>query len=222
VWVSGFSIAPAFRSKSLASLLMREYLTLLKERSIVRSVQLEVISDNIRASKLYHRMGFRTNFELVDFQIKDIQALSSTEKAAVLNIAESDIPDMALPWLQHRTEYSWQRESSNLLTSCRGMKQFKVTNREGGLVVALAVEQSRTPHRIIGFAFEKESLTAPVLGAALRAALSSSTQSADIRLEPETSELNPLLEQMVGCERDKRYEEHNMVLQIDREEERPA
>jgi hypothetical protein len=201
---------------------MGKYLNLLKERSIIRSVQLEVISDNIAAFKLYDRIGFRTNFELMDFQIKDIKALASTKEAAVFNVAESDIPDMSLPWLQHRTEYSWQRETSNLLTSCRGMKQFKATNPEGGLVVALAVEQSRTPPRIIGFAFEKDSLTPQGLGAALRAALSTSIQAADIRLEPDKSELIPLLEQMVGCERHKTYEEHNMVLQIDREEKRLA
>jgi Acetyltransferase (GNAT) family len=214
--VAGLAIVPAFRSKRIGPLLLREYLNLLREKSNVRLIQLEVIKDNAQAFKLYSRLGFQANFDLQDFVIEDVQALPKTTEETGLTVSASDELDLTLPWLQHRTTYSWQREFSTLLNSCRGMKQHVVKDHKDEFVVALAIETAKDPVRITGFAFECGALTPQRLGRAIRAAIGNTAKGAEVRLEPDSSEVIPLLEEMQGCKRDRSLEEHHMILDLER------
>ena len=219
VWVCGLAIAPAFRSKGVGSLLLGEYLNLLRERPEVRLVQLEVIKENVRAHKLYQRFGFISNFELLDYEIEDVKALPDPTG---LTVSTSDRLDLSLPWLQHRVDYSWQREFSSLLGSCRGLKQVVIKREEGELLAALAIEAAEEPFRITGFAYQRNGLSSEQLASAIRAGVGDASKGVKIRLEPDISDVIPLLEGIDGCKRDPSYEEYNMVLSLESKSEQTA
>jgi RimJ/RimL family protein N-acetyltransferase len=216
-WVAGFAISPAFRGKGVGALLLKEYLQLLKDKSNIITIQLECIMANTRAFKLYQKFGFSTNFDLWNYVVEDIQSLQSP-KATSLTVQTSDQLDLSLPWLQHRTTYSWQREFSALINSPRKVRQFKVLDAEGKLLVAFAVEISKIPARILGFAFESGRLSSSALSEALWVSLEGQVKGIEVAFEPEKSELNPILEAVEGCVRDTSLEEHNMILTLARED----
>ena len=216
IWVAGLAIVPAFRGKGIGPILMKEYLNMLRERSYADMVQLECIKENVAAHKLYLRSGFQDTFELWDYNIAAGQEVSNDEEA--LDAAVSDQLDLSLPWLQYRTEYSWQREMSTLLNSANGQKQV-VVKQAGDLIVGLAIETTKDPMRIVGFAFEKGTLTSNRLGKAIqaaRAAIQNTDKGLQVRLEPDFTETVALLDGLAGCKRGTRYEEYNMVLHLDR------
>jgi RimJ/RimL family protein N-acetyltransferase len=212
-WVAGFAIAPAFRGKGVGALLLREYLQLLKEQSNIVTVQLECIMANTRALKLYQKFGFSINYDLWNYTVEDIKSLEPATSTD-LTVQTSDQLDLDLPWLQHRTTYSWQREFSSLVNSPKNMRQFKILNSKGKLLVAFAVELSKVPARILGFAFHSGHLSASELSDALWIALDGQTKGIEVAFEPDKSELNPLLEGVRGFMRDTSLEEHNMVLTL--------
>ena len=190
---------------------------MLRARSDARLVQLEVIKENARALKLYKRLGFKVTTELREYKIEDVKALVKMDNLTVLT---SDQLDLALPWLQQRTNYSWQRELSSLLNSSRDSKQFVVKKGGGDLVVALAVETAKTPFRITGFAYMKNELISAELAAAIRLAVGDASKGISIVFEPDTSDVVPLLEGIDGCVRETGLEEYQMVLPLERGEKR--
>lgn len=214
-WVAGLAISPPFRGQGIGSLLLTQYLELLREKSAVELVQLEVFKVNAPALKLYQRIGFSTNFDLQDYCFNDVKALASAESTS-LTVHCSDQLDLTLPWLQHRILYSWQREFSSLINSNKSPKQYTVLDNSGKLVVALAVETSKEPARINGFAFESGQLSSVDLSRGIRISLEGTAKAAEIRMEPDTSELIKILEAMEGCTRDPSFEEHHMIFPLDR------
>ncbi len=206
---------PRFRGKGVGSILLREYLNLLRERSDVRIVQLEVIKQNARAFKLYQRFGFTSMLELRDYEIENVRSLPEVQN---LTLSTSDQLDLTLPWLQQRTKYSWQRELSTLLNSSRGLQQYVIRGNGEELVVALSIETAKRPFRLTGFAFEKDALTSRDLAGAIRIAVGDASKGISIMFEPYTSEAIPLLAGIDGCVRDTRMEEYQMVLLLERNE----
>lgn len=188
---------------------------MLRGRSDVRLVQLEVIKENARALKLYKRLGFNVTTELREYEIEDVTALAGMDS---LSVSTSDRLDLALPWLQQRTDYSWQRELSSLLNSSRDLKQFVVKEDGGQFVAALAIETAKTPFRVTGFAYKKSELTSGELAAAIRLAVGNASKRVSIVFEPDTSDVVHLLEGIDGCVRKTGLEEYQMVLPLERNE----
>ena len=96
------------------------------------------------------------------------------------------------------------------------MKQSVVRKEGGEFLAAVAIETIKEPFRIIGFAYAKDKLTSQELASAIRLAVGDACKEIEVHLEPEASEVNVLLDGMEGCGRDKEFEEHHMILQLDR------
>lgn len=67
-WCGGFGIVPAFRGTGASRLLADEMVRVARETGL-RLLQLEVLTQNIRARKLYERVGFRVQRRLFGLEI---------------------------------------------------------------------------------------------------------------------------------------------------------
>ena len=103
-WIGGFGVAPAHRGAGVASLLLKALLTNARQ-NYIRTVALEVLSQNSRAIRTYERGGFRTRRKL-----ESSRWLAPADCPAQVPLAAPDPfldrPDIATP--------CWQRESRSL------------------------------------------------------------------------------------------------------------
>ncbi|OZJ02361.1 hypothetical protein BZG36_04475 [Bifiguratus adelaidae] len=185
-WCAGFALVPEYRIKGVGKLLMQEYLRVLKQHPLVRSVQLEVFSQNIAARRLYERVGFTKNLHLEGFEFPEVSSLTVPANGDWMTELTDRI-DVRLPWLQHTVDYSWQRELSTLIN--RGAKQFTIRRRDGTLVFAMVLvarKQETDTLSILAFAFETPPTQEELVHYLSLAAQKLERNKVDITEEPNT------------------------------------
>lgn len=112
-WCGGFGIIPAFRGSGASRQLAEEMVRVARTTGLSQ-LQLEVLTQNIRARKLYERVGFVVQRRLFGLQI----ATSSLSKGASTPIAIYSLPlNKMLSWSrQDQVQPTWGLELASLLT----------------------------------------------------------------------------------------------------------
>lgn len=209
-WLAGICLVPKFRDRRLGPVLFTEYLTLLKEQSSIELLQFECITQNARALKMYTNFGceidgalhyYNVDVPSPDLNAGDLQVASDTSKI-----------DLRLPWLQHTTAYSWQREVSVMLNGVHRQFIFKRESNDD-VELAFAVEVKRDPPRVNGIAYRHRPTQEAFVDCLRRVAAILGVGELTFPNEPESSDLTPLLD-AVG-KRDETSQKH-LTLAIER------
>jgi GNAT superfamily N-acetyltransferase len=104
-WIGGFGVAPEFRSRGYGHQLLDALIGTARERG-VKSIQLEVLADNLPAIQAYRKAGFERSRVLRSFEhfVEDPSKPAGFITAAIEDFI--NVPDPATP--------CWQRERSTL------------------------------------------------------------------------------------------------------------
>ena len=211
-WCAGLALVPTWRAKKVGGVLTKKYLELLNEKSDIKVLQLECINANVPAMKLYERVGFRKNYDLF---IYGFEGGGDNRRGAPdgYEFRNSDALDLQLPWLQYRTQYSWQREISSVLAiKSTQLALCKIT--DGSLVMAIAVEERIDYHRIIAIAYT-ENPGSEHLSLLIREAVAASGKNKALLVnEPEHSPVISLLESVGN--RETELESTHMIYEFQR------
>lgn len=190
-WLAGIFLAPEYRGRGLGPLLFQEYLNLLKERSSVDILQFECVLQNHRALKMYQNFGCVITGALFYYHV-DVPEPDAN--AGTLELVGTDAQiDLRLPWLQHTTPYSWQREFSVILTGFHQQFLFKRPS-EDEVALALAVDTTSQVPRINGIAYSSRPRADELFDCLRRVAAKLDVSQLDFTNEPETSDVSVLLE----------------------------
>lgn len=209
-WLAGIFLAPDYRGRRLGPLLFQEYLTLLKERSSVDILQFECVLQNHRALKMYQNFGCVITGALFYYHV---EVGEPDPNAGTLELVGSDTNiDLRLPWLQHTTAYSWQREFSVILTGFHQQFLFKRAS-EDEVALALAVDTTSQVPRINAIAYSNRPRADELLDCLRRVAAKLGVSQLDFTNEPETSDVSALLE--VIARRNELSQKH-LILAIER------
>jgi ribosomal protein S18 acetylase RimI-like enzyme len=112
-WCGGFGIVPAFRGSG-ASRLLAEEMVRVAQTTGLSQLQLEVLTQNIRAHRLYERVGF-----VVQRRLFGLQLVSSAlpTSASVVPAIERVPLETLLSWPHHNlAQPAWGLELASLLT----------------------------------------------------------------------------------------------------------
>lgn len=190
-WLAGIFLAPEYRGRRLGPLLFEEYLTLLKERSSVEILQFECVLQNHRALKMYQNFGCVITGALYYYHV---DVAEPDANAGSLELVGNDTKiDLRLPWLQHSTAYSWQREFSAILSSSHQQLLFRRPS-DDDVALALAVDTTSQVPRINAIAYSSRPRADELLDCFRRVAAKLDVSGLEFTNEPETSDVLPLLE----------------------------
>jgi ribosomal protein S18 acetylase RimI-like enzyme len=200
-WCGGFGIVPEFRGTGASKTLAAQMVQVSRENGLT-TLQLEVLTQNVKAIKLYERAGFVAKRRLFGMQI---------ELAALPNAASTVMPEAAAPAalferLYERYQPDWERELASILTlGTQAIATPGLDGQRNGLLFRRAGE-----HIQIQGAILQRDLTNTDLAALLRAAAGEAT-GIQVMNEPEESLL------LARC-RDLGFEEffsqHEMFLTL--------
>src|SRR5258708_2094982 len=105
-WCGGFGIAPQFRGTGASTILAKRMVQVARESGLA-TLQLEALTQNIRAIKLYKKVGFISQRRLFGLTIVT-DALPDASHRTFLQ-TESVSPVMLLPWLPSVGQQYWGR-----------------------------------------------------------------------------------------------------------------
>ena len=109
-WCGGFGIVPEFRGTGASKQLAGEMVRVARETGL-RLLQLEVLTQNVRARKLYERVGFVVRRRLFGLEIA-VEALPAGDSLT----AERLPLDTLLSWPQENLlSHCWSLEAASLL-----------------------------------------------------------------------------------------------------------
>lgn len=109
-WCGGFGIVPAFRGTGVSKLLADEMVRIARETGL-SMLQLEVLTQNIRARRLYERVGFVVRRRLLGLQI----AISALPESGSLSLERLPLETL-LSWPEPAlAELCWSLEPASLL-----------------------------------------------------------------------------------------------------------
>src|SRR5690348_1666451 len=110
-WCGGFGIAPEFRGTGASKLLAAQMVQTARESGLT-SLQLEALTQNVKAIKVYEGVGFVATRRLVI-----IQAASKVLRAAASALQVQAVPlETLLPRLYAGPMPDWEREPASILT----------------------------------------------------------------------------------------------------------
>lgn len=200
-WCGGFGIAPAFRGSGASRLLAKRMVESARSAGL-ETLQLEVLTQNIRAIKVYEKAGFVARRRLLGIEI----AAEKLPAAESLHIER--VPLMTLlPWLSQGEEPPyWGRELAALLAQD---VEVLVAPGPGNGMNGLVIQ--RVPDRIIIHAAVLQSeLTDTELASLLREA-AGTHGNIQIYNEPESS---PFLARCLRLGFTEFFSQHEMLLRL--------
>lgn len=109
-WCGGFGIAPDFRGTGASKLLAAQMAQMAREQRLT-TLQLEVLTQNVKAIKVYEGAGFVATRRLIGVQI---ETTALPEAANDLH-AEAVDPVLLLPRLYEGPQPDWEREPASIL-----------------------------------------------------------------------------------------------------------
>lgn len=175
-WCGGFGIVPAFRGSGASKLLAAQMVQVARETGL-ETLQLEVLSQNIRAHKLYEKAGFTTGRKLIG-----IEATTAALSNDTHILTERVKPEALLPLLLKVDQPCWGREPATILTADT---EAIITTGPDGLINGLVLQRSGSKIRIQAALFQSQ-LAHDELAALLRAAAGDAT-GIQVYNEPEDS-----------------------------------
>ena len=177
-WCGGFGIVPAFRGSGASKLLAAEMVRVARASGLA-TLQLEVLTQNIRAFKLYEGAGFVTTRKLLGLE------MASSSLPAVASIEMKTAPTEALlPFLHGAERPAWGQELATTLTlQTEAVVASGVDGRVNGLIARRAGERLQVQAAIL-----QPDFTSAELAALLRSAAGDAT-TIQIFNEPEGSDL---------------------------------
>jgi ribosomal protein S18 acetylase RimI-like enzyme len=177
-WCGGFGIAPAFRGSGASKLLAAEMVRVARDSGLA-TLQLEVLTQNVRAFKLYQEAGFVTTRKLIGLQV----AIASLPAGAEHQMEV--VPIEALqPFLSSDQRPDWERELPSILTlQIEAVMAPGGAGRVNGLIARRAGERCQVLAAIL-----QPDFTNAELAALLRSAAGDAT-TIQVYNEPEGSAL---------------------------------
>lgn len=147
-WIGGFGIAPAYRGKKYAALLLEQIVAAARARGLTE-LALEVLSENAVARKVYAAAGFAVTRKLVSLQTgveatRDLSGFTPADPAYFIDRSDGTAP-------------CWQREPASLR---HGAVSSAVAHADGTYAVYRANENAaqifnlhaQTPERLTALA----------------------------------------------------------------------
>lgn len=198
-WCGGFGIVPEFRGTGVSKLLAAQMVQVARERGLT-TLQLEVLTQNVRAIKLYEGAGFASTRRLIGIEaastsLPDVPA-SLQKKAVAL--------DALLPKLIERPRPDWERELASLLTMrAEVVAAAGADRRLNTLIFRRGGEKIQIQAAIL-----QSDLTNAELAALLRVAAGDAT-TIQVYNEPEDS---PLLARYLDLGFTEFFSQYEMVL----------
>lgn len=177
-WCGGFGIVPAFRGSGASKLLAAEMVRVARDSGLT-TLQLEVLTQNIRAFKVYENAGFVTTRKLIGLQV----AVASLPAGANIQ-AEAAPIEALLPFMRGGERPDWERELATILTlQAEAVIAFGVAGRVNGLIVRHSGERCQIQAAILQPDFTYTELAALLRSAAAEA------KTIQVYNEPESSAL---------------------------------
>jgi ribosomal protein S18 acetylase RimI-like enzyme len=165
-WIGGFGVVPELRGRGLARRYLDETLDIARA-SGVTSVELEVLTHNLSAIRLYERAGFTTIDELVVWTREPLRPADETDTEPVLRAYDAE----AIAVLARTPASCWQREPESVAAGAPFEALF-VGSRESPDAYAFVRRRERAS---LLDARAHDALSASALLAALDAELASDT-----------------------------------------------
>lgn len=175
-WCGGFGIVPDFRGSGASTLLATEMVRVARASGL-ESIQLEVLAQNVRAIKLYEKVGFVKTRRLLGLEIASA-ALPADAAARVERVSLEEL----LPAFHRGRRPAWSNELPALLSM--NLDAFALVSpggERGGILVQHANEKMRVVTALLG-----ETVTTPAVAALLKTA-AGDAQSVQVYNEAEGS-----------------------------------
>ncbi|GHO83110.1 GNAT family N-acetyltransferase [Dictyobacter formicarum] len=200
-WCGGFGIVPEFRGSGASKALATEMVRVAKNSGLTL-LQLEVLTQNIAAIKLYERVGFVTQRRLLGLEI----ATSDLPVGPSSTIERLEIETL-LSWTPFYTKWpSWSLELASLLTS--NVEALTIAGPDGQ-INAFVVQRGNDTLRIQAVLLRSQ-LTATEFGKLLRV-LAASCAKIQLYNEPEES---PLLAHYKSLGFNEFFSQYDMLLHL--------
>jgi ribosomal protein S18 acetylase RimI-like enzyme len=202
-WCGGFGIVPAFRGSG-ASRQLAEEMVRVAQATGLSQLQLEVLTQNTRAHRLYERVGFVVQRRLFGLQIAASSLPTSDPTATTIERAPLET---LLSWPRHdRTRPAWGLELASLLTMpC----ELLVVSGPDGAQNAFTMQRYGDTVRI-QVALYQSPLTDDAFAALLRT-LAGDAATIHIFNEPEDS---PFLDRYRGLGFTEFFSQYEMLLRL--------
>jgi GNAT superfamily N-acetyltransferase len=143
-WCGGFGIVPAFRGSGASKLLAAEMVRVARESGLT-TLQLEALTQNVPAFKVYKGVGFVTTRKLIGLQV----AVAALPAGASIQ-AEAAPLSALLPLLHSIEQPDWERELATLLTlQTEAVIASGVDGRVNGLIVRRSGERCQIQAAIL-------------------------------------------------------------------------
>lgn len=176
-WCGGFGIVPSFRISGASKLLAAEMVRVARDSGLA-TLQLEVLTQNIPAFKLYQGAGFVTTRKLIGLQGAVASLPVAETQAEIVPI------EKLLPFLSGDQQPDWERELASILTlQAEAVMASDVAGRVNGLIARRAGERLQVLAAVL-----QPDFTQAELAALLRRAAGDAT-TIQVYNEPEGSTL---------------------------------
>ena len=177
-WCGGFGIVPAFRGSGASKLLAAEMVRVARDSGLT-TLQLEVLTQNIRAYKVYENAGFVTTCKLIGLQV----GAASLPPGANIQM-ETTTTEALLPFMRSGEQPDWERELATILTlQTEAVIASGVDGRVNGLIVRRSGERCQVQAAIL-----QPDFTHAELATLLRSA-AADAKTIQVYNEPEGSAL---------------------------------
>ena len=177
-WCGGFGIVPAFRGSGASKLLATEMVRMARDSGLT-TLQLEVLTQNIRAYKVYENAGFVTTRKLIGLQV----GAASLPPGANIQM-ETTTTEALLPFMRSGEQPDWERELATILTlQTEAVIASGVDGRVNGLIVRRSGERCQVQAAIL-----QPDFTHAELATLLRSA-AADAKTIQVYNEPEGSAL---------------------------------
>lgn len=175
-WCGGFGIVPEFRGSG-ASVLLAEQMVRVARETGLNTLQLEVLTQNVRAIKLYTRVGFTTMRRLLGLEIA-----TSALPAGSDTLRSEPVAEEALLSCSAGGQPCWGREQASILAApVESIIAIGPDGRINGLVMQRGEDKMRIQTLLL-----QSKLTDAELASLLRQAAGSAS-SIQVYNEPEDS-----------------------------------
>lgn len=199
-WCGGFGIAPDFRGSGASKLLAAEMVRVARDSGLT-TLQLEVLTQNIRAFKLYQGAGFVTTRKLIGLQV----AIASLPAVAEPQMEAAPL-EALLPFLSSDHRPDWEQELASILTlQIEAVMALAGAGRVNGLIARRAGERLQVLAAIL-----QPDFTNAGLAALLRRAAGDAT-TIQVYNEPESS---PLLARYLDLGFTEFFSQYEMMLTL--------
>jgi ribosomal protein S18 acetylase RimI-like enzyme len=175
-WCGGFGIVPDFRGSGASTLLAEEMVRVARANDL-ETIQLEVLAQNVRAIKLYEKVGFVKTRRLFGLEIASA-ALATDAATQVERVSVEEL----LPAFHRGPRPAWSNELPALLSM--NLEAFALTGA-GGERSGILVQHANGKMRVVA-ALLREAITTAEVSALLKAA-AGDAQSVQVYNEGEGS-----------------------------------